>query len=118
VAPSFVGAGYAPRTVSGTNVSSGSYLSGATSVYTYFYNQRTPTNYSVTQGVVVSGGVSLGAGHFRFTPEVRYVHWNAPFLNVPANDGSPGWVSKQDEVYVLLGGVVALSAGLICGARA
>lgn len=106
----FVGAGYAARVVHGKDVSSGSYLSGITEnppmdVYTYFYNQRTPTNYSVTQGVVVSGGVSFGAGHLRFTPEVRYVHWNTPFLNQSEDGGEASipFVSKQNEVFVLLG---------------
>jgi hypothetical protein len=104
----FVGVGYAPRIVHGTDVSSGSYLSGMTSnppmdIYTYYFNQRSNTNYSWTHGVVVSGGVSLGAGHVRFTPEVRYVHWNAPFLNSPGNHGCCMYASNQDEVFVMLG---------------
>ena len=104
----FVGAGYAPRVVHGADVTSGYYLSGMTanpptSVYTYFNNQRTSTNYPVTHGVVVSGGVSLGAGHFRLTPEVRFVHWSAPFLNEYGGDGSFRFVSNQNEAYVLLG---------------
>jgi hypothetical protein len=103
----FVGVGYAPRIVHGTDVSSGYFLSGISEnppmdIYTY-YNSRSKTNYPVTHGVVASGGVSLGAGHLRFTPEVRYVHWNAPFLNEYGGDGSFHWVSKQDEVFVLLG---------------
>jgi hypothetical protein len=104
----FVGVGYAPRVIHGTDVSSGSYLSGMTSnppmdIYTYYFNQHSNTNYSWTHGVVVSGGVSLGAGHVRFTPEMRYVRWNAPFLNSYGGDGSFQFVSKQDEVFVMLG---------------
>jgi len=93
----FVGIGYAPRIVNGADVSSGS-----PDFYSYFYNVRTTTNYPVTQGVVVSGGVSLAAGHFRFTPEVRYTHWSAPYLN---QIGDPGtlFLSNQNEVSVLLG---------------
>ena len=72
----FVGIGYAPRIVNGTDVSSGS-----SNEFPPYYNLRTATNYPVTQGVVVSGGVSLGVGHFRFTPEVRYTHWTAPYVN-------------------------------------
>jgi hypothetical protein len=56
----FVGIGYAPRIVNGSGISS-----GTTSIVFYYFNQRGTTNYPVTQGVVVSGGVSLGAGHFR-----------------------------------------------------
>jgi hypothetical protein len=103
----FAGVGYAPRVVHGTDVVSGSSLTGIsgnppTGIYTYFVN-RFDTNYSVTHGVVVSGGVSLGAGHLRFTPEVRYVHWNAPFLNQVGADGSFQYISKQNEFFVMLG---------------
>jgi hypothetical protein len=97
----FAGVGYAPRTIHGTDVSSGSYSSP--SGYTYFFNRHSDTSYSWTHGVVVSGGVNLDAGHLRFTPELRYVHWNAPFLNQFGGDGSFRFVSKQDELFVLLG---------------
>lgn len=93
----FVGIGYAPRIVSGADVSS-----GVNGVFIDFYNVRTPTNYPVTQGVVVSGGVSLGAGHFRFTPEVRYTYWTAPYLVFPSMPRCCT-VSDQNEVSVLLG---------------
>ncbi|HMC61615.1 MAG TPA: hypothetical protein VKJ01_20655 [Candidatus Solibacter sp.] len=104
----FVGAGYAPRTIHGTDVSSGRFLSGISqnppaSIYTYFFNQRSDTSYSLTHGIVVLGGVNLGAGHVRFSPELRYVHWNAPFLNEFGGDGSFQFVSRQDEFQVLLG---------------
>jgi hypothetical protein len=104
----FVGAGYAPRTIHGTDVSSGSFLSGTSqnppmSIYTNYFNQRSDTRYSLTHGVVVSGGVNLRAGHARFSPELRYVHWNAPFLSEFGGDGSFQFVSKQDEFLVLLG---------------
>jgi hypothetical protein len=98
----FVGVGYAPRTVHGSDVSSGSFLSSP-SGYTYFFNQHSDTSYSWTHGVVVAGGVNLGAGRMRFSPELRYVHWNAPFLNEIGGDGSFGFVSKQNELFVLLG---------------
>jgi hypothetical protein len=95
-----VGAGYAPRSVHGTDVSSGSYLSGPSS-YTYYVDQRSQTNYSVTHGAVISGGVDLGVGHVRVSPELRYVHWSAPFLNDFVRGF--GFNSKQDELFVLLG---------------
>ena len=93
----FVGIGYAPRIVNGSGISS-----GTTSIVFYYFNQRGTTNYPVTQGVVVSGGVSLGAGHFRFTPEVRYTYWTSQYVSGygynPSNGGS-----NQNEVSVLLG---------------
>jgi hypothetical protein len=92
-----VGIGYAPRIVNGADISSGS-----PDEVSHFYNVRTTTNYPVTQGVVVSGGVSLGAGHFRFTPEVHYTHWTTPYLSTIQDLGF-GFVSNQNEVLVSLG---------------
>ena len=92
----FVGIGYAPRIVNGADVSSGEQDYGNP-----YYNVRTVTSYPVTHGVVVSGGVSLGAGHFRFAPEVRYTYWTAPYVD--QGEDVAGFVSKQNEVSVLLG---------------
>ncbi|HEY4361010.1 MAG TPA: hypothetical protein VGN17_08580 [Bryobacteraceae bacterium] len=104
----FVGVGYAPRTVSGSVVSSGSFLSGMTSnpptsVYTYYFNQHSGTHYPITHGLVVSAGLDLGAKHFRISPELRYVHWNQPFLTSVGGDGSYFLQSSQDELFVLFG---------------
>jgi hypothetical protein len=102
----YVGAGYAPRAVHGTSIASGYYLSGVTGTtnnYTYFFNQHSDTHYSVTHGVVVSGGVNLDISHVRFSPELRYVHWNEPFLNQPGSASSSQFNSSQDEFFVLLG---------------
>lgn len=104
----YIGVGYAPRVVHGTDVSTGSYLSGITanppgSVYTTYTNQKSNTNYSVTHGTVVAGGVDLSFGHLRLSPELRYVHWNQPFLNQEGGDGSYRYLSSQNETYVLLG---------------
>ena len=60
-------------------------------------------SYSVIQGVVGSAGVDLGVGHVRVSPELRYVHWSASFLNEFGGDGSSRFESKQDEFLVLLG---------------
>ena len=80
----FAGIGYAPRIVSGSDVSSGSFLieitqnPPAASTYEYF-NVHRNVSYPVTQGLVVSGGVEFGARHLLISPELRYVHWNQPF---------------------------------------
>ena len=103
----FVGAGYSPRIIHGTDALSGYYLSGITqnppaNVYTYtstHYN----TTYPVTHGVVVSGGVTLRLGHLSVSPEARYVHWKTPFLSEYGGDGSYRFVSNQDELFVLVG---------------
>ena len=104
----FVGAGYAPRVVHGTDVLSGYYLSGISvsppaSIYSYYFNQRYPTNYATTNGIVVSGGLDFRFGHVRISPELRYIRWSAPFLNEYGGDGSSRFVSNQNELFVLLG---------------
>jgi hypothetical protein len=37
------------------------------------------------------------------SPELRYVHWNAPAINDFGGDGTFRWVSSQDELFVLVG---------------
>src|SRR5579864_2459048 len=68
----FAGVGYDPRSVRGSDVASGRYLSGFSAnppadIYTYYLNQRTNTNYPVTHGIVISGGVDLGNRHLRIS---------------------------------------------------
>jgi hypothetical protein len=92
----FVGIGYAPRILNWAGISSGA------RGYTPYYNERDSGNYPVTHGIVISGGVSLGAGHFRFTPEVRYTYWTEPYLNGFLSRPCCGG-SNQNEVSVLLG---------------
>lgn len=99
----FVGVGYAPRVVHGTDVSSGSFLSVPTGMTTYYFNRRLDTSYPVTNGIVVSGGVELRAGRVGVSPQVRYVHWAAPFLNSVGGDGSFQFSSQQDDFFVMLG---------------
>ena len=99
----FVGAGYAPRILHGSDISSGSTLNIPTGGYTYFSNVRSNVSYPVTHGVVISGGVELSAPHLSISPELRYIHWNAPSINDFGGDGSFAFTSKQDEVFVLLG---------------
>jgi hypothetical protein len=100
----FAGVGYAPRIVSGNDISSGSYLSNFdTGAITYYSNVHRSVSYPVTQGLVVSGGVEFGARHVLISPELRYVHWSQPFLNSEGGDGSFRYASSQDELFVLVG---------------
>lgn len=91
--PILVGAGYAPRIVDGNDV----LTLGAGTTRSF------STNYPVTHGVVVSGGLEFKTSHVRVSPEVRYVHWNAPFLFNATPDTAIPLASKQDEVFVLIG---------------
>ena len=104
----FVGVGWALRNVSGTDVSSGSVLTGITtdppsSTYTYFSNQRSPTSYSDTHGLVLAGGLDFNLGHVRLSPQIRYVHWVSAFENVHGSFSVTGYSSNQNEVFGVLG---------------
>jgi hypothetical protein len=94
--------------VHGSDVSSGWYLSGITTnppatVYTYYFDQRTSTDYRITHGLVICGGVDLDAKRIRFSPELRYVRWNRPFLDQVGGDGSYFIQSARNELFVLVG---------------
>jgi hypothetical protein len=99
----FAGIGYAQRTLSGSAVSSGSYLNVGTGVTTYYSNSHSTVGLTMTQGLVISGGVELGARHLLISPELRYVHWNAPVINSYGGDGSFSFAAPQDELFVLVG---------------
>ena len=91
-----------------SDVSSWSYLSGITTnppanVYTYFFNQRTNTDYRITHGFVLCGGVDLDASHIRISPELRYVRWNKPFLDQVGSSGSYFIQSARNELFILVG---------------
>ncbi len=89
----FAGVGYSWRTVHGSRVSSGRYLSS-----------QTDLDYSTTHGLVVAAGVDLDSKHIRISPEFRYVHWNEPFLDPSGTvDDSYGIRSAQNEFFIMIG---------------
>jgi hypothetical protein len=96
----FAGVGYSPRILYGSYATLGAYANPTTSALIY-YSGKTGISYPVSQGLVVSGGVEFGPRHLLISPEVRYVHWSADFLN-DFGEG-PGYSSPQNELYVLVG---------------
>ncbi|HEX4138438.1 MAG TPA: hypothetical protein VHY84_27760 [Bryobacteraceae bacterium] len=104
----FLGAGYDPRVVHGADITNGAFASGVVSgitTYTYLLNQQSPTNYKVTNGAVVSGGMDFVAGPVHISPELRFVHWVTPFLNVnqSGSAGSSRFNSSRNELFILFG---------------
>jgi hypothetical protein len=104
----FLGAGYDPRIVHGTDITNGAFASGVTSgitTYTYLLNHESPTSYPVTHGAVVNGGMDFVAGPVHISPELRFVHWATPFLNVneSGSAGSPKFNSSRNELFILFG---------------
>jgi len=96
----FAGVGYSPRILYGRYATLGSYVNQDTGALMY-YSGKTNIRYPVTQGLVISGGVGFGARHVLISPELRYVHWNADFVN-DFGEG-PGYSSPQNELFVLVG---------------
>jgi Outer membrane protein beta-barrel domain len=96
-----VGAGYAPQIVHGAETDSGYSINGLNSI-TSFQHQET-TNYGVTHGLVVSGGLDFEAGRLRISPELRYVRWQSPSLDQYGSDGSYHLQSSQNDFFFLVG---------------
>jgi len=104
----FIGTGYDPRFVHGTEVTNGAYVSGVTSgviTYTYLTNQQAKTSYPVSHGAVVNGGMDFVIGSVHISPELRYIHWSPPFLNVNQSGSAGGYKfnSGHNELMVLFG---------------
>ena len=97
----FVGIGYDPRVVSGHDTVFGTMENVQTGAISSLSGQNN-VSYPGTQGLVASGGLEFGSRHFSFSPEIRYIHWNAPFLNADLGYGYR-YTSPQNELFVLLG---------------
>jgi hypothetical protein len=98
----FAEAGWAPRITHGSQDESGSYLSQLDpATYTY-YSGRSHTDWPVTHGAVVGGGIQFAAGRLQFAPEVRYTHWNRQAISGHFPDG-PDYGSTQNQLDILLG---------------
>jgi hypothetical protein len=95
----FVEIGYAPRLIRGTVSSIGT---------TYFPQQQptqsgaSKTDWPVSQGAVVGGGVRFAIGPVRLSPTVRYTHWSNAAVSGYYGDG-PSWASSRDQVDIMVG---------------
>jgi hypothetical protein len=95
----FVEIGYAPRVIRGTTSSIGQTL----------FPQPLPpqsgtlkTDWPVSQGVVVGGGVRFGIGPMRIAPTVRYTHWSNAAVSGYYGDGA-AWALSRDQVDIMIG---------------
>lgn len=96
----FVEIGYAPRVMSGTLNDSGTFLSNPNGGRTSF-SQNSDANFT-SHGIVVGGGVRVGAGKLRLSPQVRYTHWTSSAFRINLPDG-PNFGATQNQVDVLVG---------------
>lgn len=89
--------GYAPRIINGSSHENFYTIpTGVTSTSTL------PDPYQTTHGIVVAGGIEKAFGPIHLSPEVRYIHWSSPALDV---EGSRGfhYQMAQEQLDVLVG---------------
>jgi hypothetical protein len=96
----FLEVGYAPRHISGSLDTSGSFLSSPSGQMTTF-NTHNSVGFT-SHGLVLGGGVKIGAGPLHVSPQIRYTRWNnSPFgFNFP--DG-PSFSASQNQIDLLIG---------------
>lgn len=103
----FAAAGVAPRAIWGRGDKSGYTTDFFTRLPSQPFSGSYKTSYDPTVGLVLGGGVELGVGRIRFTPQVRYTRWNARFLNeIARNEGFLGlefYQAPQNQLDVMMG---------------
>src|SRR5580698_136182 len=97
----FVEVGVAPRRISGNIFATGESANIPQGGVTPFSRNMT-TNWSPDYGVVAGGGVQIGIGRLRLSPQVRYTYRHSTPVVVVLSDG-PTFYSSQNQVDVLLG---------------
>jgi hypothetical protein len=95
----FLEAGYAPRVIHGSI--SSDYVQLFPALLPPQHSTR-GTDWPISHGLVVGGGVSFRAGRLRLSPGLRYTHWNNSAISGFYGDG-PSWQSTQDQVDMLFG---------------
>jgi hypothetical protein len=78
---SFAGIGVAPRVISGRQHQSGYTIDPFTRLPSQPFASSYNRDYGPDVGLVIAGGVDVGIGHLRFTPQVRWTRWNERFLD-------------------------------------
>ncbi len=96
----FLEVGYAPRVIHGSISANDANLFDVTAPQYSAY--RTSTNWPMSHGIVIGGGVQFAIGRLRLSPEVRYTRWSNSAISGFYADG-PSWQSTQDQVDALLG---------------
>jgi hypothetical protein len=97
----FVEAGYAPRVLSGTLDSfTTTYCNPITNVCQGGQSTQTGTNWKPSNGLIIGGGVQVGLGRLRISPEVRFTRWSNAAIEVTQLFS---FQSTQNQVDVLVG---------------
>ncbi len=94
----FLEAGYAPRVIHGSI--SSNYVQFLPPLP--FQHSTASTDWPVSHGLVMGGGVQLAIGPLRLSPGFRYTHWNNIAISGLYSNG-PSWQSTQNQVDMLLG---------------
>lgn len=98
----YVAAGYAPRTIHGSVHSSVLSVVSLNPPATSFSQFDFRGEWETTHGLVLAGGVERRLGPLRIAPEIRYIRWNKPALDIA---GSRGFEirSTSNQADVMLG---------------
>jgi hypothetical protein len=108
----YISGGYAIRAITGSGTVEGiCCFSASPSAPTAVTRTVTAysTQYNVSHGAVVGGGLELKGGPFRISPELRYTRWNNSALSMfPKPSGSPlgdflaliGFPEVQQELVI------------------
>jgi hypothetical protein len=100
----FLEIAYAPRVIRGSTSLDGlTYFDSTGSLPQPIYMHAiASTDWPVSQGLVVGGGVQFGIGRLRLSPAFRYTHWSNAAVSGHYGDG-PSWQSARDQMDVLVG---------------
>jgi hypothetical protein len=77
----FAGIGIAARVISGRQDQSGYTIDPFTRLPSQPFASSYNPSYDPDAGLVIAGGVEMGIGHARFTPQIRWTRWNERFLD-------------------------------------
>jgi len=100
IAKPFLEVGYTPRHIGGSLDTSGSTLTSITGQRTFFSNHQ---DVSFTgHGLVLGGGLRIGAGPLHVSPQVRYTRWNSSPYGFSFSDG-PSFSATQNQIDLLIG---------------
>ena len=98
----YAGVGYAPRTINGSSHVDSILATGLNPVIRTYSEYTRPGSWETTHGVVGAAGFEKRVGPVWVEPEVRYVHWNKPAVNLYGSHGF-SIQSTQDQVDVMVG---------------
>jgi hypothetical protein len=98
----YAGVGYAPRVINGSSHIESTSVRSINPVIRTYSEYTLPGSWETTHGVVAAAGFEKRVRPVWVAPEVRYVHWNKPAVDVYGSHGF-SIQSTQDQADVMVG---------------